>query len=36
MRCYEKWVYKIEKVNFYAKIDEMFCMSWCECLAKGY
>ena len=35
MRCYEKWVCKIEKVNSYAKIDEMFCMSWYECLAKG-
>ena len=35
MRCYEKRVCKIEKVDSYAKIDEMLCMSWCECIAQG-
>ena len=24
MGCFEKWVYKIEKVGFYAKIDRNF------------
>ena len=30
MRCFEKWVYKIEKLGFYAKIDRNFSTDWCE------
>jgi len=28
---FEKWLCKIEKEDFYAKIDIHFYMSWCEC-----
>ena len=26
-----KWLYKIENLGFYAKINKKICMSWFEC-----
>ena len=30
MKCFEKLVYKIEKIDFYTKIDRNFCTDLCK------
>ena len=33
--CFEKWVWKIEKVSYYSNIDNDFCTSLCKCSKKS-
>ena len=31
MVCFEKWVYKVEKISSYIKIDRLFCVNALSC-----